>query len=346
MTTILRDAAELPAPMDTAPRRSLDAFVVDSGLESVVLGASKDPNAKVTILLVSPATKRAVYAIKVPTTAGAECAVEAEAAVLAALPCDVPVAMTFPEVVEMLEHRGRAALVTTALVGTPMTRVYLRRRHTASRDRVARDFAMAAGWLRALQDATADGHGPIDFDGDVATRLSTRFAKDPAILGDLARLDGILGRLGQELVPRTAVHGDFWFGNLLVDGDRLAVVDWEASETSGDPVRDLVRFVISYALYLDRTTPAGRRVHGHDGLVAGEWGGALEWALEAHGWFGELFRGFVRDGLERLGASPAAWRDAVLAGIAEVAAVTDDEEFARHHLELFRRLSQHAGVVR
>ena len=47
----------------------------------------------------------------------------------------------------------------------------------------------------------------------------------------------------------------------------------------------------------------------------------------------------ARLNLVRLGAPASAWRDAALAGVAEVAALADDDEFARLHLELFRRLA-------
>jgi hypothetical protein len=126
---------------------------------------------------------------------------------------------------------------------------------------------------------------------------------------------------------------------LLADGQVCGVVDWEAGATSGEPVRDLVRFALMYALYLDRRTGAGRRVPGHQGLRAHGWGAGIDYALDGAGWFPALFRAFLRDGLDRLGASGASWRDAALAGIAEVAALTDDREFARAHLELFRRIS-------
>ena len=102
---------------------------------------------------------------------------------------------------------------------------------------------------------------------------------------------------------------------------------------------DLVRFANVYALYLDRRTRPGRRVGGHPGLRADEWGAGIEYALDAPGWFPTLYRRFLQDGLARLGADPAGWRDAALAGVAEVAALTDHHEFARLHLELFRRLT-------
>ena len=72
----------------------------------------------------------------------------------------------------------------------------------------------------------------------------------------------------------------------------------------------------------------------------------MDYALDGHGWFPELFRRFVRHGLSRLGATPECWRDCVLAGIAEVAALTDDPDFSRRNLELFRRLSDEAPARR
>ena len=60
------------------------------------------------------------------------------------------------------------------------------------------------------------------------------------------------------------MHGDFWFGNLLTrDGVVSGVVDWEHAAAQGSPLRDAVRFVLSYSLYLDRHTRPGRRVLGH-----------------------------------------------------------------------------------
>ena len=147
-------------------------------------------------------------------------------------------------------------------------------------------------------------------------------------------------RLRTNLVRRTAVHGDFWFGNLLVDGDEISgVTDWECGAACGEPLRDVVRFALTYALYLDRHSPAGGRVAGHSGLRTGVWGSGIEFGINGRGWFPELFREFVRSGLERLGADPQCWRDATLAGLAEVAATADHDAFARLHWNLFARLS-------
>lgn len=337
------------APAPTAvPRRvpasaatPLADFVAASGLRALVLAPSTDPNRKVTVLLVPPEGGRAVLAIKVPTTGRAARAVDVERRVLLALrdATSWEGLRAVPAVRGTVAHDGRLALVVEAVPGVPMTTSYLRWRHTARPERVRADFAAVATWLAGFQRATAGPAEPLELDGVVSRRLWRRFGRDPLVDGDLERLAGLCAQLRRDAVPRTAVHGDFWPGNVLLHGGRVGgVVDWEAGSIAGEPVRDLVRFANMYALYLDRRTRPGRRVAGHPGLRAGAWGAALEYAIEGAGWFPDLYRSFLREGLRRLGASPDGWRAAALAGIAEVAAVADDEDFARRHLELFRRL--------
>jgi aminoglycoside phosphotransferase (APT) family kinase protein len=247
---------------------------------------------------------------------------------------------TIPRLVDVVEHGGRHAPVMTALQGQPLGTAYAMRGHTRDRSRVAADFDVAGHWLAELQQATAAEPAPVDLDAGVVARLRERFAGYGALEVDLERVGAIQERLRHSRAPRTAVHGDFWVGNILVSDGRVSgVVDWEAAATSGEPLRDLVRFANMYALYLDRGVRRGRGVPGHVGFRAGEWGAGVEYALYGAGWFPSLYRRFLEDGLARLGADPARWHDAALAGLAEVAALTDHEDFARFHLELFRRLS-------
>jgi aminoglycoside phosphotransferase (APT) family kinase protein len=341
--------AQEVAPQAGDASCSLREFVQSSGLRSLILGMSKDPNAKVTVLLVSPDNSRPVLAVKAPTTEGAARSVGVEMRLLVDL-AKLPLGQivdTIPHVVGVVDFNGRQAAVTTALQGTPMTTTYARWRHTASPRRVARDFAAVADWLADLQRWTATHVTPVDMDAGVASRLGSRFADDKQIASDLDRLAELHETLRQQSVPRTAVHGDLWSGNVLVTGGSVTgVVDWECGSVSGEPVRDLVRFALMYALYLDRRTKPGRGVVGHAGLRAGQWGVGVEYALDGTGWFPELFRRFLGDGLARLGASPQSWRNVAIAGIAEVAALTDEQEFARRHLELFRRVSSTAGWSR
>jgi aminoglycoside phosphotransferase len=327
---------------EAAPeRRSLWEYARASGLRSLVVCASKNPNAKITVLLVSAAHGRPVFAIKVPTTDTAAGAVEAEARMLLELRGLGPgLSETIPRVVDVVEFDGRVGMVVTAVEGLPMKTSYLRWRHTARPVTVGADFAAIEFWVSELQRRTAREMGPLEMDAGVASRLESRFIDDEGLSDDLDRLGQIYARLRRNTVPRTAVHGDLWVGNVLLSGGRVSgVVDWESGASSGEPVRDLVRFALMYALFLDRRTTSGRRVPGHRVLRAGDWGAGVMYAFDGSGWFPQLFRRFLRDGLARLGACPESWRDAALAGIAEVAAFTDHDGFARLHLELFRRLA-------
>jgi hypothetical protein len=173
----------------------------------------------------------------------------------------------------------------------------------------------------------------------VALRLAERFEDDPSLGGSIGAVDALRNRLSNHETFRVAVHGDLWCGNLLMcDEQILGVVDWEAATLSGDPLRDLVRFALTYSLYLDRHTRSGRKVAGHRGLRAQEWGCGIRYAIDGQGWYPTLFKTFLRRGLRRLGLPPASWRTAALAGLAEIAVTADDHAFAHHHMRLLTRL--------
>jgi len=324
----------------TFQKRSLAELLAIPGSQAVIIATSKDPNAKLTVLLVPPGGTTPTMAVKVSTTDTAAAAVERERGRLETLHRAGlrAVATTVPVVVESVDCNGRPALALSGLPGAPMTTSYHRWRHTARAKTVKADFAAVGTWLAAFQTETAGSLAPIDMDSDAA--LAARFGSD-ALAGTVgARLRQIHARLRQHATPRTWVHGDFWCGNILMADSRVSgVVDWEEAAESGEPVRDLVRFAITYALYLDRHTAPGRPVAGHRGFRAGAWGAGVAYALESDGWFPHLFHQFLCAGLERLGAPPACWRDAALAGIAEIAASADSLEFARQHLQLFARLT-------
>jgi len=326
---------------ETGSEQPLWEYVRASGLRSLVVCASKNPNAKIIVLLVSPDTGRPVLAVKAPRTDEAATSIETEARLLGELPDLGPhLGKTIPSVVDMVEFHGRRAMVTTALDGLPMKTAYLRWRHTARREKVAADFVAVDAWVSELQQRAAGEIRPLDMDGGVAGRLAARFSADDAVREDLERLSRMYAALREHRVPSTPVHGDLWLGNVFLSGGAVTgVVDWESGAQSGEPVRDLVRFALMYALFLDRRTRPGRRVPGHPAVRAGDWGAGVSYAIDGSGWFPELFRSFLRRGLERLGAPPESWRDAALAGVAEIAAFADHEEFARLHLELFRRLA-------
>ena len=329
--------------MTMAPPRTLTDFIDQAGGRAACLAMSRDPNAKVTILLFPPGAERPAYVAKVPTTDAAVHSVEREAERLAEVDGRElgPIAATIPKLVATVEHLSRPVLIMTAMPGQSMLAAYHTWRHTARREAVAADFAAAGDWLASLHGAGGDGQVSLAqmLDG-VADVLGRRFGGQPQADADLADVAALRGRLEGHRTPQTVVHGDFWAGNLLTDRGRvLGVIDWEHACLSGSPVRDLARFATSYSLYLDRHTRSGRRVPGHPGLRAVRWGAGVEYAIDGTGWYPGLVRSFVMSGLERLGVSPSCWRDVLLADVASAAASADHDEFARNHLLLFRRLT-------
>jgi aminoglycoside phosphotransferase len=329
------------------PSHAADLFGV-AGMETVVVALSKDPNAKVTLLLIPRGSTRPTLAVKVPTTRGAEATILAERRVLEELQTRLPAAMlaTIPTIAKLPDAQGGAALVTSALPGSPMRTRYHAWRHLARARAVSDDFKAVERWLARFQSATAGASEPVDMDNGSIAALRRRFADDLHLDGMLAILGAIHARLRTSKTPRTVVHGDFWFGNLLLVREEISgVIDWESGSSWGEPVRDLVRFALTYALYLDRHSKPGHRVAGHRGLRAGAWGSGIEFAVNGDGWFPDLFRSFVRDGLARLGADPTCWREAVLAGLAEVAATADHLDFARLHWQMFERLTESAPTM-
>jgi phosphotransferase family enzyme len=313
------------------------------GADTALLTGSRDPNAKLTAIVLARDPRRSPVrvTVKVPTTAVAADVVAAEGRLLAAL-ADLDLgglAASIPAVVGYVDADGLPAMVTTGLAGVPMQVRYHGWRHTARRSRVAADFAAAGSWLAALHAATAAGSGPVSFAGSCLVRIEDRFPDHPALAAVRPGLSAAAARLDGARTPRTVVHGDFWAGNLLLRDGRVAgVVDWESGQLSGEPLRDVVRFALSYALYLDRHTRPGRPVPGHPGLRADGFGAGVAAAFGGRGWFGALVRDFVTGALVRLGAPAGLWRDALLAGVAEVAAGADHHDFAAAHLQLLAEL--------
>jgi len=336
------------------PLRSLQSLLDAPGTRTIVLALSKDHDAKVSVLVARPGDTVPKLVAKIATTPAAEAAVEREGRLLVDLRRLGlrPVIDTIPRFVEMREHRGRLVLVASAVPGVPLTRGYHSWRHTARPHRVAEDFRVAGEWLTRLQEASLSAPAPVDLLAGAADRIVARaqavpHRREPAaeVAARVARLHDRLSALS---TPRTVVHGDFWFGNILVDpaqgGMVSGVVDWEQGSPRGEPLRDIGRFAVSYSLYLDRHTPVGRPVPGHQGLRADHCSAGLRYALTRRSWYHDQVRGFLASGLRRLGLPESAWYDLGWAAVADVAATVVDDDFAWRHVELLSSLPEPVGL--
>jgi hypothetical protein len=315
----------------------------------VLLSASRDPDAKLTFLVTTPppASERVgPLVVKIPLTATAEAAVEHESRMLVEMrrmPLGA-LATTIPRYVASLPVDGRKALVSSAVEGSPMTVQYHRWRHTASPRAVRADLAMAGAWLAAFQDASARRVVPLTWADEIGAAIAGRWDGHVAAGPALARVEAVGQHLTGLSSPLTAVHGDYWLGNLLVrDGSVAGVVDWEAAAVSGWPLRDLARFALSYALYLDRHTR--HRVQGHPQLRRAGLAPGIRYAVATGtGWLPDAVRTFLQTGLQRLGLPTSIWYDVALLGIGDVAVSANEEAFAQTHLALLASLPPRPAV--
>ena len=303
----------------------------------VVLAMSKDENPKALVLVFADGGDQPSLAIKVGLTAAASAAVRKEAQFLSVVAQVDPgrVNGTVPHVVELREVGSTALLAMTAHPGTPLSVDYHRWGHTSRAERVAEDFWLSAGWLVAVAALPVV---PVLACG-WADKLSLRWADHGACAAASAVTEALEQRLLIERAPGL-MHGDFWCGNVLrVEGRISGVVDWEHALLGGDPLRDRVRFALAYSLYLDRHTPPATPVRGHPGFRANAWGDGIRYALGGQGWYSALVREYVGAGLASTGRSAQAWRDALLLGLSEIAVLSDQDDFARRHLELLAELT-------
>lgn len=348
-----RAALVIPAVRRCVPRLTVPGFEGDSvpgdvghllatAGPLVLLDHSHDPNARLIVLLFPHGSALPSLAVKVPTGTDGAAGVVREAdrlRALAALPLG-EARQAVPTVVSLLRHDGLPALVTTAMPGVPMLVAYHRPAHHAHPAPVRADFAAAALWLAALQSATAGDIAPLDLAPHVTDVLNRRLGSGPDAERAREELGALRRRLRRCTASSTAVHGDFWPGNVLLRGGRVSgVVDWERARTSGSPLADPARFVVAYCEYLDRRTRPGHRVPGHPALIAGQPGAALAYALDGTGWYPRLVREFLTATLRRFGLPAVCGRDAVLAELAAMAAEATDPEFARTQVRAFTRLA-------
>ena len=334
-------SCRLPQPGAPPPAADLRALLSTPGSQAVLLDASRDPNACVTVLVTAPGGVTPCLAVKVATTPAAASLLAREADFLARLARRElrRVGPTLPRPAGQLDADGLLAVASSVLPGVPMRAGYHAFRHLARPAAVRADFAAAGAWLTALHADSSAGTAPVALLEGVALRIAARWPGDQRAAALAERLGPLAARLASARTPRTVVHGDFWAGNLLLTGGTVTgVVNWAAGELAAEPLRDVARFALSYALYLDRHTRPGRPVAGHPGLRASGWGAGIEYAITGQGWFGTLIRGFVSRALARLGAGPELCRDVLLAGLAEVAATADHPGFAAQHRDLLLRL--------
>jgi hypothetical protein len=199
------------------------------------------------VLLAGPDRRGgAAWVAKTPRIAADTAALHHEAGILGALTARVRVSGAFPRLLSF-EAGPPAVLVETALVGRPLDPLAVRR----SPDRALR---LGANWVRTIAGAA----GPAQagrFTALVSSPLDSLskapFAIDP---DRIRRARGILEALDTSRVPTVIEHGDMSHPNLVVQRDRLGLIDWELGTDEGLPLGDLAFFIGYLAFARARAT--------------------------------------------------------------------------------------------
>ena len=287
---------------------------------AILAGADREESAKVAFIFFDELGHPAAVA-KVGRSRAAEKALQAEAAALKhfwSLGCQT-VRGHAPEPLLLDRIGDHLVFLMTTVPGTPMITRYYTPGHAADPQRVAADFDAAGSWLvqfhrETLSDVEPFGTETFDrFVGAVFDRYRQEVGWSAVEEELMEALTERARRLRGALLPLTGVHGDFWMGNLFVDGPALGgVVDWELAQAVGHPLTDLYKFPTSYGFYLDRATA------GADGSVPGHperaehrsrwrpWGTwrnlpGFGYTYFGRGWFPEQARRFVLRHLAALG---------------------------------------------
>lgn len=290
---------------------------------AIVAGIDREASAKVTLLLFDGRGEPSIAA-KVARRPSADRSLSTEYAVLSQLSRRIsPIVQTsVPRPIALTRIGGRLAMLATALPGGPMTARYYTPGHTSDPVAVAEDFLAASSWLRGFQAATRGGSIRLDEQAAEAwTGAAFQRLQEPAWREIESGVLAIALERARQLrgteIPFSAVHGDYWMGNLLMSGSDISgAIDWELGRSSGLPFADLYKFPTSYAFYLDRVNRSLRGdVRGHPERSAFErrWSRYGDWPNLAgfaygyygHGWFPEQVRRFVLGHLAWLGLPPA-----------------------------------------
>ena len=318
-----------------------------AGCRVVTLHHSRDLDASVVLTLIPPGPSDATVVAKVASCPASRARLGLEADRLVALstvPLGSAARAPLPQTLAFVDDGRRAALVTT---GCPGTSALVRFHRACTRRQmpavVGGDLRAAGRWLAEFQRDTASGRGRLcPTDPGLQTQLALGpAAGDPSLPAALDVLSAARSRLALLSAPWTAVHGDFWMGNVLVaDGRVTGVCDWERFRPAGPPTADLARLVLAGVTYLDRHSRPGRPVRGLPGLRAHGLSENVRYALTGSGWLPELVRGLLHEHLARLGLPRDCVQDLLALEAACIAAEATDAEFARAHLQLLPVLEE------
>lgn len=249
------------APADDADIRRICALLRDTGVmpdaEPSFISLADyghSERGKVVVFVLDPRADKPRLVIKMSSQAEHVVALEREHATLCSLRERLGEGLldTLPLPLTVVREGQETAFVQAYMPGRSM---YLELRNSfAPRALVERHFRLARDWLIAFQQATRAGEtrlGEFPSESGMAglfadyRRIASPSAPEEEYIGRICRK---ARELENEPLPVVASQGDFWARNLILQGSRLGVIDWESYGERASPFADLFLFTTSYGL--------------------------------------------------------------------------------------------------
>jgi len=151
-----------------------------------------------------------------------------------------------PSALGLFRFGENFVLAESFLPGVSLS-VFLRRHQRIKEEQVNQDLINVLNWLTFMQQNTTSGKTVRLNERLVATLKRARKNSMELPSSFVGFLESTAETFRQLEIPLTGRHGDFWPGNLLIDVDRIHVIDWEIFRRDKLPFDDLFHFVITYA---------------------------------------------------------------------------------------------------
>jgi len=249
-------AASEPVAAETSPAALADpaipSRVRSSPVPPILVSGGEEAWSRITLLAFEPGATAPANIVKIARRAEFDEATRHEHDVLLDLRSRVDAATraTVPEPIALLAVGRRAAIIQDAARGSSALARMSRWPHQGRRRR--RDFELTTEWLISLHSQTTVSrvtpgspewkthvNGPLD-------RFGEHFGPRSAVVRLFERVRHHTTHLGAEL-PIVLRHMDLGPWNVLIEGDRIHVIDWEVAR-DGPAMTDLVYASLHWSL--------------------------------------------------------------------------------------------------
>ncbi|MBI2940633.1 MAG: phosphotransferase [Chloroflexi bacterium] len=209
---------------------------------------------------------------------------------------DQDLGRTIPNPIALLEIDGHAVTIEPFFSGRPLNSI-LGKLDLRSPATMERAFDLATDWLIRLHRATGRWG-----DGALARPLEEFRETFPLTDREEAFIARMIdqARAAAPELPTVFTHGHYGAENILVEGARRLVIDWDWGKPSGPPAIDLFHFITMYCF----------RANGLEQMVGDldDYGGAFEALYLTSGLSAELARRALARYSEALGIAPRHWK--------------------------------------